>query len=254
MKWRGVSFNPFTLPLLLAEGWWVRRNTPRLPDAAGPIEGLIKGCAPAFDLIVLGESPVAGIGAPTHRKAITGQTAQAIHQATGRTVRWLALGLSGATVRRANRELVPRLAGRRAASVVLAFGVNDALEQRSAQVWTADLRQMIADVRTHLGHVPIVLAGVPPLNECPAFPARLAAFLGQRSRLLDQAAAALAAALADVTYVPMINGLRAKDFCADRFHPSVSGHAAWGAHLARVLLGCNSARPSEQVESLRAKM
>jgi lysophospholipase L1-like esterase len=246
MNWHGLPLNPFSLPVLLAQGWWVRRVTPRLPGATGPVEGRLDGAVSALDLVVMGESPVAGIGAPTHHEAITGQTALALHQATGQTVRWLALGLSGATVQAARQRLLPQLAGRRADAVVLAFGVNDSIQQRTAQAWTADLRQLIAEVRAHVGAAPIVLSGIPPMNEFPVFPARLAAFLGQRSQLLNQATAALALELAAVTYAPMVRGLSVEDFCADRFHPSVSGYAMWGKHLAQHLIDTQDslARPN----------
>ena len=147
MNLAGVQVNPVVLPLLLAQGWWVRRVTPRLPDAAGPIEGRLEGAAPEFNLIIIGESPVAGIGAPTHCQAITGQTALAFHQLSGQTVRWLALGLSRATVQIATQQLAPKLADRQADVVILAFGVNDALKQHSVQQWTADLHRMISDTR-----------------------------------------------------------------------------------------------------------
>jgi len=235
MNLAGIQVNPFALPLLLAQGWWVRRVTPRLPDAGGPAEGCCEGAEPSFELIVMGESPVAGIGAPTHHDAITGQTSLALQRQTGRTVRWRALGLSGATVRVATQQLAPRLAGRRADAVILAFGVNDSLKQRAANDWIFDLRQLIAAVRNHVGPVPIVLAGVPPLQDFPTFPPRLGAFLGQRSALLNQASQALAAEIKAVRYAPMVGSLGAADFCEDRFHPSVSGYAAWGAYLAEQL-------------------
>ena len=235
MNLAGVQVNPLTLPILLAQGWWVRRVTPRLPDATGPIEGCWEGAQPGFDLVVIGESPVAGIGAPTHREALTGQVAFALRQMTGQAVRWLALGQSGATVRAATEQLVPHLAGRRADAAVVAFGVNDSLKQRAAEEWKRDLRQMITAIRNQVGAVPIVLAGVPPLNEFPAFPQRLGQFLGTRSALLNQASRVVEAEMVAVEYAPMVGNLGSADFCEDRFHPSVSGYAAWGTYLAQLL-------------------
>lgn len=235
MRLHQLSINPVWLPVLLAQGWWVRRMTPRLPDAAGPYDGLLTGAGAAFDLIVLGESTVAGIGASAHAEALTGQIAQSFQHQTGRAVRWYAVGQSGATVRVALNELVPKIPVRRANALVLVFGVNDALKLRSAAEWKNDLRQLVAALRARLGPVPVLCAAAPPLQEFPAFPKRLGNFLGTRARLLNGATAALADELENFVYAPMVGGLSAEDFCADRFHPSVSGYAAWGSHLAKYL-------------------
>lgn len=223
------------LPIIAAQGIWVKLLTPRLPEAAPPIEGVIEGREPVLDLVVIGESPVAGIGAPTHALALTGQTAQAWARRTGRSVRWLALGRSGATVRTTIAELVPQLAGRRADAVVIGLGVNDALDRHSASRWCLDLNELILAVRDQVGHVPIVLAGVPPLDRFPAFPEPLRSFLGGYSKTLDRATAEFSRTLDRVVYAPMSEGIRPDHFCVDRFHPGVTGYALWGEHLSQFL-------------------
>ncbi|MGE0101591.1 MAG: SGNH/GDSL hydrolase family protein [Blastocatellales bacterium] len=228
--------NPFHLPILMAQGLWVRLTTPRLPGAAGPCEGLVPGDAPELSIAVLGESPVAGIGAPDHGLALTGQIARSLNRRQGRAVRWLALGRSGANARQVRDELVPHLRGRRTDGVVIVLGVNDAIELNSPEKWKSDMRSLIGAVRNELGAVRIVLAGAPPLDSFPALPARLRSFLGARSRRLDRELAALAAELPDVVHQPMLDGLRDEHFCADGFHPGVSGYALWGDHLSIPLL------------------
>jgi lysophospholipase L1-like esterase len=213
----------------------MRRIIPRLPDASGPIEGRIAGASPPFDFIMLGESTVAGIGAPTHEFALTGQTARALARRTGRAIRWLALGRSGADARVARAELVPRLRGRRADVVAVALGVNDTIELNSVKRWRHDVRDLISAIRDQLGGVKIVLAGAPPLGSFPAFPDLLKTFLGTRARLLDQALSELAFSLPNLVHEPMMEGLSEHHFCEDRFHPSVAGYALWGEHLSRFL-------------------
>src|SRR5215472_15030495 len=127
------------LPVLLAQGLWVRLRTTRLPDAAGPSSGTAAGAGAPFDLIVLGESTVAGVGASTHELGLTGQTASALAHRTGRSIRWRALGLSGATARDALKELVPQLAGSRADAMIIVLGVNDVAGWRRISQWTKDV-------------------------------------------------------------------------------------------------------------------
>src|SRR3712207_2884569 len=93
LKTRIVAAAAFPLlPLLFVQGKGVRRRTPRLPDAAGPVEGTVPGAEPAVRLVVIGESTVAGIGAATHQTALTGCVAAALARRTGRAVRWRAAG------------------------------------------------------------------------------------------------------------------------------------------------------------------
>ena len=145
------------LPVLLLQGRYVRRVTPLLPAAAGPDVGLAPGAGPLLSLLVLCESTVAGVGAPDHASALTGQVAQGLAERTGRAVRWRALGASGYTAARARERLLPKLPAEPADAVVLALGVNDALQGRAPARWAGDLASLIAGVRERVGHVPVLL-------------------------------------------------------------------------------------------------
>ena len=223
------------VPILVVQGLWVRLRTPRLPGASGPCAGTVEREGHPFDLIVLGESPVAGIGARTHEFALTGRTASALARRTDRTVKWQASGLSGATARRTLRDLVPQMAGRDADVVIIALGVNDVISWRGLSSWTKDIEQLISGVRRRFDNSLIVLTGVPPMQYFPALPQPMRFVLGQRARLLDRGSANLAAVLPRVIHVPSDFELDREFFCADGFHPSELGYAKWGERLAEVI-------------------
>ena len=230
---RENGLNPLLFPVVFAQGLWVKRITPRLPDASGPNEGFVAGDNPAFRLIMLGESTVAGIGAPTHEFALTGQTAKSFARFSGRAVHWLALGRSGANARIALAELAPKLSGRRADALVIALGINDSTGLISANRWKDDILKLVVAIRRQLGDVKIIISGPPPLGSLPAFPKLLRSFLGGRSRILDQALSQLVPSLHNIVHVPMIRELHDRHFCEDKFHPSTAGYAAWGEYLGR---------------------
>ena len=233
---RGSTIAYLIAPLLLIQALWVRWRTPRLPGAAGPTSGTIAGKGETLGLIVLGESPVTGIGARTHEYSVTGRTAEALASRTGRTVNWRAFGLSGATARRMFREVVPQLAGKTADVVIIALGVNDVLAWRSSSEWITDVEQLISGVRQRLGNPLILLTGVPPMQYFPALPQPLKRVLGMRARLLDRASVSLAAVLPRVIHVPSDFELSREFFCDDGFHPSEPGYAQWGETLAEEIL------------------
>jgi lysophospholipase L1-like esterase len=229
---------PFYLfvPFLVVQGVWVRLRTPRLTAASGPLSGTVERDGDPLDLIVLGESPVAGIGAPTHEFAVTGRTASALARLTDRSVRWRVFGLSGATAKRTLRDLVPQIAGKRADAVVVALGVNDVIQWRRESQWTRDIEQLIAGVRRHVGNSLIILTGVPPMQCFPALPQPLKYVLGARAKVLDRASANLAAVSTRVVHIPSDFDLEIEFFCTDGFHPSPLGYAKWGERLAEVIL------------------
>jgi lysophospholipase L1-like esterase len=233
------------LPLLYVQGRMVRRRTPKVPEAVGPPSGYVHGGGPPLRLVVLGESTVAGVGAPTHAQALTGQVAVAIARKRRRAVQWLALGRSGISARDALKLLVPELHQTQADWVVLALGVNDVLRFRSPAGWQKDLRGLIDALRQKLGMVPIILAPVPRMQYFPALPQPLRFVLGLRARLLDQAACALAGRLPLVVHVPFRIAPEAKGlYCVDGFHPSVDGYAAWAEQLAAAVPPSASGQPS----------
>jgi lysophospholipase L1-like esterase len=235
LKTRIVAAAAFPLlPVLFAQGKGVRRRTPRLPDAAGPTEGVVAGDGEPLRLVVLGESTVAGIGAAAHQRALTGRVASALAERTGRAVRWRAAGRSGANAREA-AALVATLPDERADGVVISLGVNDTLRFRPPALWARDVARLIGAVRARVGPAPVVLAPVPPMHAFPALPQPLRTVLGARARLLDAALRRLAARTPAAAHVALWVEPAPELFCEDGFHPSEAGYAVIGDHLAAAL-------------------
>ena len=229
---------PPLLPLLLAQGLWVRRRTPRLPDAAGPLQGTTAGNGEPLRLIALGESTVAGVGARTHETALTGELAKVLSRDTKRGADWRVVARTAINARQSRLELVPQLAGDRADVVLVALGVNDTIEFHSARRWAADLENLLDAIRVQVGDVPILLSGVPPLDCFPVLPKPLSLALGARSAALEVAAIKLARRMKQVMHVPFqIDGDNCTElFCEDGFHPSELGYKLWAEQLADAYL------------------
>ncbi|MEV7093251.1 SGNH/GDSL hydrolase family protein [Amycolatopsis sp. NPDC051045] len=218
--------------VLLAQAVYVKRTTPRLPGAAGPTEGHVPGRGEPFRLAVLGESTVDGVGAADHEEALTGCLARELARG-GRAVRWQAVGRTGANARLVRTELVPLV--RPADLVVIALGVNDTIELRTAAAYRRDLLHLVIDLRRRLGSVDVLLAGVPPMSRFPALPRPLRDVLSTRSAALDRAAATLGR-LPGVRHLPMDPALLdPAAFASDRFHPGPAGYARWARTLADAL-------------------
>lgn len=221
-----------TGPVIMAQGRWVRARTPILPGAAGPTTGQTPGAGAPATALVIGESPVAGIGAPDHASGLAGQFAAGWAGRLGRPVRWRALGQNGLTARTTRSTLVPQVPEEKVDLIVVVLGVNDTKDLVPAPVWQREIVGLIADLRARVGPAAVVVSGVPPMERFPALPPLLREVLGLRARMMDDA---LRVALAEVEGAVWCGGfdeLGPEMFCADRFHPGPPGYAAWGAALA----------------------
>lgn len=208
-----------------------RRRARRLPEAAGPADGSVAGRGPPIRLLILGDSTVAGVGAPSHEAGLAGGIADELGRLTNRAIRWRARGRSGYATRDVRDALLPSI-GEPADVVVIAVGVNDTTRLHSPLRFSRDLLRLVTAVRARSGNVPVVLAGVPPMGRFPALPQPLRSVLGVWAYVLDRAAQRVARRLPAVAYVRTVvrDGL---DFAPDGYHPGPRGYAAWGAALAR---------------------
>ena len=209
------------------------------------MEGTVADEGEPLRLIALGESTVAGVGARTHETGLAGQLASTLSRHTRRRVEWTVVARSGINARDSRTELVPQLSGRHADVVMIALGVNDAIEFHTARRWATDVEGLIEDVRAQVGDPLVLLSGVPPLNYFPALPQPLSFVLGARSAALERASLKMVEKLGRVVYVPFqIDDKRCHDlFCADGFHPSELGYSEWAEQLAAAFVEFGNANP-----------
>jgi len=221
-------------PVLVFQGKYVRSRTPILPAAGGSETGFFPGTGNPIYLLAIGESSIAGVGALSHEDALVGQTAFELNQCTGHAIIWHAKGRNGYTAEDVRKELVPSVADIKADIVLIGLGVNDVLSVHGTRRWVSDLERLVTSIRSTLGNVPVLLAGVPHLSYFPSLPQPLRTALGLRSRMLDYTAIRFAYTIENVAHCPTPPG-EGNCFSTDRFHPGPSGYNAWGFLLAGCL-------------------
>src|SRR4029453_9152114 len=123
----GYEMTRFALgPVFAFQGRYVRRVTPRLPEAPGPRAGTL-GAGSELRLLVLGDSAAAGVGAPSQDEALCGRLTTELAQSF--RVSWALVARSGATTAGTTRPLVRSPAARFEVAVV-SLGGNDVIGQR----------------------------------------------------------------------------------------------------------------------------
>lgn len=223
------------------QGRWISKHLPEMAEAAGPNRGRVdvdgNGGIP-LRLLAVGDSTVAGAGAPTHALALTGQLAVGLSARRHRPVSWEADGANGATMDRIRLEVLGLVQEHAPDIVAVVAGANDAMAGRRPEHWGEDLREVLAAFMDSPGQREIVVAGVPPFRFFPALPAPLNDFLERRAGRLDAVSATVCRELG-LAFVSFTDDppLGEAFFAADRFHPSVAGYGHWASFLLDALDG-----------------
>jgi lysophospholipase L1-like esterase len=224
------------LPIVAAQGLWVRARTPMVPPAEGPATGTAGDMsgAPvriAVRIAVVGESTAAGCGVGTHDEGFPGCLARELAMRSHRPVEWEVVGQHAATARRIRHRLLSGLGDDLDAAVLLA-GVNDVLTRRTPQQWGDDLAAIVDDLTCRAKQV--VVAGIPPFAAFPSLPATLGRYLGMRAGALDEISQRICAEHPQVKWVnsAVIVPAGPEFFARDRFHPSARGYRRWAQVVA----------------------
>jgi lysophospholipase L1-like esterase len=215
-------------PVLLVQGRRLRRETPRLPDAALPWSGSgsVDG-ARSLRLLVLGDSTAAGVGAETQHDALPGHLAQQLAARLGRGVEWRAVGENGATSRDLLRRYLAEATSAPADLVFLTVGANDALKLRPRWAFARDIRALLSGLRRANPDAVILVSSLPAFFRFELLPNPLRWNLYLHSRSLEDGARSTVARFAGAHMSPPPPPYTEGFFASDRFHPSASGYRDW---------------------------
>ena len=233
---------PVLAPMLIAQAKHLRRVALELPEPVGQRHGVAlspdasRG-APAFSVLISGDSSAAGVGAATQDDALASQLAAALARRIGRDVNWHLFARTGLT----SAGVLALLRAQSLPSVdaaVVIVGVNDitnnvaighALRARNHIV-------RLLHARTGVGHV--LFPGLPAVERFPLLPQPLAWYGGaeaRRSNHMQARWAAHARRAALVSHLPMDGFTHPKLMAEDGFHPSPALYSMVAAHFAEHL-------------------
>ena len=218
-------------PLLLVQGKRVRRETPVLPEPAGPREGAA-GEGPVLRLLVLGDSAGAGVGAASQDEALTGRIVAGLR---GRfRVEFRLVARTGASTASTLRHL-ERIDAFPVDAAVTSLGVNDVTGDVGVAKFLALQRRLHDLLRAKFGARLILASGLPPMERFPALPQPLRWYLGARARELDRALERALPAGQGAEYLKFEGDLDEAHMAADGFHPGPAVYEAWGAAAAATI-------------------
>ena len=218
-------------PLIIVEGLYVRRVTPRLPEPQGSRSGM-DGSGPPVSLLLLGDSAAAGVGVSTQHQALSGQLVSAL--GSDFRVSWKLIAQTGNTAKAIVAKLETALP-EKFDVVVTSVGVNDVTHGTRIKKWIDQLGQIIDLLQTKFHSQYIIFSSVPPMHLFPALPQPLRWYLGLRAKRFNKA---------------LQNYIKDSDRCvllttdfppeqaymaADGFHPGVLAYSIWANHVAGMI-------------------
>lgn len=180
-------------------------------------------------VLVFGSGPAAGWGVRTHDLALPGSLARALSLRTGRGADVNVSASPLGSIRSGFHDVAGLdLSGYHA--VVVALGVNDAIDFIPPKVWRAELARILTHIAEHTGpHTRIYMLGIQPIRTIPVFDNRFFGSLANwHATTLNKVTVAQCARTPRTTYVP----LTGRSFIVAGRYRTSTDYQQWGDFLA----------------------
>ncbi|PID35726.1 MAG: lipase [Rhodobacterales bacterium] len=210
-------------PLLLLQALWVRKVTPKLPEAAGAREGHI-GTGRPLRLLFSGDSAMAGVGVAQQSEALSGAVLERL--SPDYEIDWTLIAKTGWTT----QNLLTKLHNTPAKPVdiaILSLGVNDVLSQHSPARFRREQEELRTLLKEKFGARLILSSAVPEMGKFPALPQPLRWTLGRDATRLNTALADSTATDPAAHHLTPEIDLTPDLMASDGFHPGAKGYQLW---------------------------
>lgn len=191
----------------------------------------------SIEMVMLGDSTVAGLGSETVKESLVLQTAQRAADLSGRPVNARGFGVSGAVTADVRDEQIPMIDAD-VDVVVIVIGSNDVTHLTPPWVMDDGTTSMLAAAREQAPDAAVVLGGIPLFGEARALDEPLRSVVDGYATVLRRVQRRAAEATAGVTFVniaaeasPRFVGVP-DAMSRDQFHPAATGYGFWADALA----------------------
>ena len=224
-------------PVAVGQGRALQRDTPRLPEAHGPRDGLIGGTgsrtAKPLRVLVVGDSTAMGTGVGKLEDGLPGQLGRLL--ATGPTadggVAWRAVGRNGATAAEVLHEFATAAVAAHFDLAVVMVGWNDALRLRGGREFSHALGTLLDRLHAASPDARLVVVAPPVFGRFASLPNPLRWALGRQARGLTRRAQRVARTHAAI----IAPGFDGRSVASDQFHPDAAGYRALAEGIAAAL-------------------
>ena len=218
-------------PLLWFQGMRLKKEVLRLPTPGDRPYGICIGKDKEFNILGLGESPMAGVGIPKHSLTLTGLTAVRLNELLGCHVKWKILAENGLTLKNLNK-LIRDHSDENADLVLLSIGGNDVFQLTPTWVWKNNIHTCVKLLFQN-GKKPLILfSPVPPVGRFPAIPNPLRFAFGFWEFLLQVSLAHVINSMDNAYLLDERFPDGTEYYLEDGIHPSPLTYDPWSEKLA----------------------
>ena len=171
------------LPSLLIQGYFVKKNTLRLPEATGQRKGTTDNGKKALSILIIGDSAAAGVGVEHQQDALLGSL---LHELQHDFDLCYQLEAKTGDTTLQVLERTQALDNKAFDIVVTSVGVNDVTKLISPQKWIQQQQRFYAEIERKFTPKMLLVTGVPPMNLFPALPNPLGWLFGQYSDAMNK--------------------------------------------------------------------
>ena len=219
------------IPVIVLQGYKVKKNTLRLPEPDGERIGS-KGTGKTLSLLILGDSAAAGVGVNIQDDALLGSILTEL--ASTFCIHFHLHATTGFTTEQVIQS-IQTLPAQSFDVIITSVGVNDITKFTSPQAWIAKQKQLYQKLNQKFSPKLTIASGVPPMEQFPALPNPLAWLFGQYAKAMNVELSQLVAQHKQMDWIEYdlkkFQTLNL-DMAQDGFHPSKEIYQFWGKQVA----------------------
>ena len=220
------------LPILLLQGWKLRKNTIELPEAMGKRQGTI-GKGREIGLIFLGDSSACGVGVSHLNESLSGNLLKILTKKY--LCNWKVFAKSKLMTSELN-NLILKDEKRKFDIAVVCIGMNDITDGKSVEAWMRDILKLRKLIIDKYEVSKILFSGIPPVRKLTQVPHPLLYMLGLKAFIFGKALREFCANNTECCFIDIDLPVSTKTMAIDGFHPNEVFYHAWAERLSRAIL------------------
>lgn len=224
-------------PSLILQGRKVRNTIVKLPEASGPRQSdPAKIKANSLQLMILGDSAAAGVGADYQQQALSGQLAKHLnlHLPENTQLNWSLVAKTGED----SNTILTLLEAHPATQcdvVVISLGVNDVTSGKSVTTYLRQTAKLLYVIRQRHKPKRIIFTALPPMGQFPALPHPLRWYLGKQAERFNSALESFCQKN-QCDFFKIKLPADPSLIAADGFHPGPKVYAVWGKEAGQLII------------------
>ena len=220
------------LPVLLFQGWKLRKIIIELPEATGDRRGTI-GKGNNLRLIFLGDSSACGVGVSHLDQALSGKLLNILSQKYSCV--WQVVGRSKLMTSELT-TLISKEEKRKFDIAIVCIGMNDITDGKSVETWMRDILKLREMIIEKYDISEIIFSGIPPVRKLTQVPHPLLHVLSHKAYIFEKALRDFCKKNEECCFIDIDLPVSSQPMAIDGFHPNEVFYSAWAKRISKSII------------------